>query len=397
MDLDRISNLCMSISTEWRDVQIIYKNKKGKDKSLIVPLLITGSNGIYIFIDELFKEDVKEIHQQLEKLFNIRNDGLYLFFYNSDNSNEGEDDTLTAWVYDFVHHEFLELEDLYDAFDVFYYNHYIPQAELHCYHFNSLIDYFTLQEVEIERELELEENDERYIKPIISSDKVEYIEKKLEELLSSGRKEGKYTYYEDGTMTVNKIVRSPDGWKKPWESYMETKTYDYPCSYEEGDKTFLITALGGWFGVHKFRTGKFVQGIFYLLSCGCCCMFYFIDMVAVMTGNYATTNSHYFRSPSGRVEKAQIITYNRPVKNKKLFLLAPIMAIISILLLNYAYLPAYEYGSKAVSSIVQELYEEKINNGNNIKNISGLSDEDFEQYKEILESLETVSTETTGE
>lgn len=397
MDLDRISALCMSISTEWRDIQITYKNRKGREKSLIIPLIIAGSNGIYIFIEESNKKDVKEIYEHFEKLLNVRNDGIYLFFYNSDHNNINDEDNYTGSAYDSIHHEFLELEDIYDAFDIFYYNHYIPQAELHYYQFNSYADYFKLQEIEFERELEIEEDDQRYIKPVIPSDKIKHIEKKLEEILSSGRKEGKYTYYEDGTMTVNKIVRSPDAWKKPWESYMETKTYDYPCSDEEGDKTFLITAFGGWFGLHKFRTRKFIGGLFYLFTCGCCCMFYFIDMIAVMTGNYTTTNNHYFRAPSGRVEKAQTVIYNRPVKNKKLFLIAPIMAIISLLLLNYAYLPAYEYGSKAVSEIVQSVYEEKINNGKNIENITGLSDKDFEQYKEILEDLEFSQTETQSE
>lgn len=393
MDLDRISNLCMSISTEWRDIQIIYKNRRGKDKSLIIPLIITGSNGVYIFLDEYAKEDVKEIYQKLENVLNIRNDGLYLFFYKSINIEDSEN--LTAWAYDPIHHEFLELEDLYDAFDIFYYNHYIPQAELHYYKFNSLEDYFVIQEIEIERELELEEDEERYVRPILSSNKVEHIEKKLDKLLSSGRKDGKYTYYEDGSMTVNKIVRSPDAWKKPWESYTETRTYDYPCSDEDGDKTFLITALGGWFGLHKFRNGKFMQGLLYLLSCGCCCMFYFIDMVAVMTGNYTTISNLYFRAQSGRVERAQTVTYNRPIKNKKLFLLAPIMALVSLLLLNYVYIPVYEYSGEVVAGIVQSVYEETLSNGNNIEKITGFSNEDFEQYKEILEGLETLPIETT--
>lgn len=389
MNLDRISGICLSISTDWRDIQIIYKNKRWRDVSLIVPLIIVGSNGVYVFLEKLYQKDVKEIYQQLENLLNIRNDGLYLFFFSDDN-NVKEDEACQGLAYDQIHHEFYELDDIYDAFDIFYYNHYIPQSEIHYYNFNSFEDYFKLQEVEIEKESEDEEDVAKYVKPVLSSSKVEFVEKKLEELLSAGKKEGKYTYYNDGSITVNKIVRSPDAWKKPWESYTETRTYDYPCSDEDGNKTFLITTFGGWFGLHKFREGKFIQGLFYLLSCGCCCIFYFIDMFAVMTGNYTITNNHYFRSKSGRVEKSQTVIYNRPVKNKKLFLLAPIMAICSFLLLKFAYVPAYEYGSKAISTIIQSTYIDKLSDDK----IHEISENEFEQYREFLEDLEMLPVES---
>lgn len=386
MDINRLSSLCLDISTEWQDIQITYKNKRYKEKTVIIPLIYTGSNGIYVFLPENNKNDILYIYQELEKTFNIRGDGLFLFCYKSnDSSNVDELEDESVFVYDSIAHTFLEFDNLYDAFDIFYYNHYIPQADLPYYKFDSFEDYFEIQEISIERDEDEDGNKTRYVRPIISSQKLEFIEKKLEEMLQAGRKEGKYTYYPDGSMTVNKLVKSPDAIRRPWESYMEQSTYDYPCSDEDGNKTFLLTTLTGWFGFHKFRERKIFQGLLYLLSCGGCCMFYFLDVIAVMTGNYFTTNSHYFRTDSGKVDRVKTKTYNRPVKNKKLFLVFILMIPLTLGLLKYAYVPAYKYGTDAVSSIVQEVYKNKIVEESGINGFENISEEDLEEYFNSIE------------
>ena len=85
MDVERLSGLCLDISTEWQNVQITYKNKHQKEKLVDISLIYTGSNGVYVFLEEKYKDDATLIYQELENLFRIRGDGLYLFFYNEDN------------------------------------------------------------------------------------------------------------------------------------------------------------------------------------------------------------------------------------------------------------------------------------------------------------------------
>lgn len=364
MDIEKLSNLCLDITTEWQEVQLSYKNRNFKEKIIMIPLVYTGSNGIYVFLEEKYKNDVNYIYQELERIFNIRGDGLYLFFYEKKEADE-DYECCRGWAYDVLNKNFIELADIYEAFDIFYYNHYIPQAELPFYTFKSFEDYFEIHEISMEKDEETEdEESNRYVRPMLSSSKVKYAEEKLVEILSSGIKKGNYTYYNDGRITVKKIAKGLDSWKKPWESYTEQKTYDFPCSDEEGEKTFLRTLMGGWFGLHKFKDKKFLQGLLYLISCGGCCMFYFIDVIAVMTGNYFTTSNHYFRGDYGKVQRVQSKVYNRPIKNKKLFLLFPIMIILTLCLLKYVYVPFYEYGSLAISEFIQEIVSNSLNKVN---------------------------------
>lgn len=362
INIERLSNLCLDISTEWNDIQVTYRNKTYKEKTITIPLIYTGSNGIYVFLEEQYKKDVIFINQELEKMFGIRGEGLYLFFFaeNNDEINtdkSSEDDILPAWAYDSENKCFVELTDLYDGFDIFYYNHYIPQSELIYYNFKNFEDYFRIQEIELEYELEEEvEEFSKYVRPIIPSKKLEDAEKVLEEKLFSGVKKGKYTYHTDGTVTVKKPMQSNSKFSKVLSSYLEEPSYyDFPCSDEDGDKSFLMMVIGGWFGLHKFRDGKFWHGLLYSLSCGGFCMGYFIDVVSAMTGNYFIENSHYFRDSVGKVERAQTRTFYRPVKNKKLFLLVPLMAVVALAMLQFVYLPSVIKIVSAISSLVTNL------------------------------------------
>ena len=66
-----------------------YKDKSGYEIDLRVGLALYN-----LFLEEKYKDDATLIYQELENLFRIRGDGLYLFFYNEDNKEEESEASL---------------------------------------------------------------------------------------------------------------------------------------------------------------------------------------------------------------------------------------------------------------------------------------------------------------
>lgn len=67
----------------------------------------------------------------------------------------------------------------------------------------------------------------------------------------------------------------------------------YPVADDDPVRFFFIVLFGGVFGLHKFKTKEYLQGIFYLLTCGGFGIFYISDIISIVTGNYYVRQINY--------------------------------------------------------------------------------------------------------
>lgn len=369
MDIDRISDIALDITTEWRDVQVLYLGER-KEKDVIVPLILSGSNGIYVFIDSKLIEDAKEIYLTLKNIFHLRDSELYLFFGGDDETIENGETLCSGYAYDPEKAEVLEFRDLYKVYEIFYYNHLIPQADLGLYDFRKFRDYFEVKEIERAEEVE-EAEEHKYVKPFVSSERLESVELKLAEMLSSGIKKGKYTYYPSGRVTVKKLVGG-----NTLFSSLSTKVYDYPCLDETGDYTYLTTAFGGWFGLHKFKQGDVKQGILYLLTCGGFCVFHLLDILSLLLKDYKVVKRHYFRNDADKIEKSEERIYARPIENKKLLLTIPLAILLSFGMLKTVYFSVYDCIFDKTTGIIEKVSISYLEKQGNYRDIEEILNED---------------------
>ena len=144
-----------------------------------------------------------------------------------------------------------------------------------------------------------------------------------------------------------------------------------------------MTVLGGWFGLHKFKTHKFLHGFLYLISCGGFCVLYFFDVLAVLTGNYYISTKSFFKDQrTGKVERKEERQYFKPLKNKKLLTTIPISLIFASFVLRSFYIPTYMYILKGVGNVSQNVAREYFTKSSGLDNVSQ------EEFEEFLESLE---------
>lgn len=306
-----------------------------------IPLMFTGINGAYICMDDVSSDDLcKTVYDATKKKLGLKDNQLFLFKIADDDSGS---------FYDYMN-GFVQMEDIYGAYQNCYANHLIPQADLFHIQFDSPSSYCECVEYEPLCD-NYEEDAESYIVPVISEKQMAVVEKKLVDIFEEPVQDGQYRIYPDGRMEVKRTVtQSVAG----ISTFMETGTVYYPCMDVEGDKFFLLTFLGGWLGVHKFKTGNYLKGLFYALTCGCCGVFYVLDLLSILFGGYNYSMISCDRS-RGTVEFQKKKFYSRPLKNKKRAILLTIAAVaVVFLLVNFIYIPALENVNVFVANVLSE-------------------------------------------
>jgi len=126
-------------------------------------------------------------------------------------------------------------------------------------------------------------------------------------------KDKNYRYTEDGTLLVRK---AESAYKGSVGALFPTMEVWYRCSEKNPDTQYLKMLCGGWFGIHKFMEGSYLQGIFYLLTCGCFGVFYFYDLLMMICGNYFYKEICYMEADIG-IERKMERVYYAPLRNKK--------------------------------------------------------------------------------
>lgn len=141
-------------------------------------------------------------------------------------------------------------------------------------------------------------------------------------------KRDNYRYTEDGVLLVKKYEASKTG---AIGFLIEDRERWYRCSEKDPDRQYLQMVLGGWFGFHKFMEGSWVQGLGYLLTCGCFGVFYLYDLFSLYCGNYFYRKVTYVNDGQGIERRMQKIYYG-PLEHKKRAALWFVLAVVILVL-----------------------------------------------------------------
>ncbi len=149
-------------------------------------------------------------------------------------------------------------------------------------------------------------------------------------------KKENYRYTEDGVLLVRKTESGRTG---GIEAMLENRELWYRCSNIDPDSQYLKVVLGGWFGLHKFLECSWLQGIFYLLTCGCFGVFYLCDLFALFCGNYFYKEVTYTDDGQG-IERRMQKVYYAPLENRKRAVWLALLAVgILIVAICFVYQP----------------------------------------------------------
>jgi len=148
-----------------------------------------------------------------------------------------------------------------------------------------------------------------------------------------------YRYTEDGVLLVRKQEQGQAG---AFGLLPEFRELWFQCSDKNPDRQYLQMVLGGWFGLHKFMEGNWLQGMGYLLTCGCFGVFYLYDLFSMVCGNYCVKKVSYV-DKDGEVERRIQKIYDRPLQHRKrAILLIPVAVVVLVLAVCLVYRPIGE-------------------------------------------------------
>ena len=139
-----------------------------------------------------------------------------------------------------------------------------------------------------------------------------------------------YKYRENGVLLVRKQEQGKAG---AFGLLPEPRELWFQCSEKNPDRQYLQMVLGGWFGLHKFMEGSWLQGLGYLLTCGCFGVFYLYDLFSMVCGNYCVKKVSYV-DKDGEVERRMQKIYYGPLMHRKrvvfLFLLEVAILVLAV-------------------------------------------------------------------
>ena len=91
----------------------------------------------------------------------------------------------------------------------------------------------------------------------------------------------------------------------------------FPVAEDDSMSFLLVTFVGGLFGVHKFITGEWCKGLFYLLTCGGFGVFYCFDILSILLGIYSIKQIEY-DDIGGKIEKKVTRVYLDRISKEKI-------------------------------------------------------------------------------
>ena len=148
-----------------------------------------------------------------------------------------------------------------------------------------------------------------------------------------------YKYTEDGVLLVRKQEQGKAG---AFGLLPECRELWFQCSEKNPDLQYVQMVFGGWFGVHKFMEGNWMQGIGYLLTCGCFGVFYLCDLFSMVCGNYCVKKVSYVDKDGEIERKLQKIYYSPLQHRKRAILLIPVAVVVLVLAVSFVYRPIGE-------------------------------------------------------
>ena len=164
-----------------------------------------------------------------------------------------------------------------------------------------------------------------------------------------------YKYTEDGVLLVRKQEQGKAG---AFGLLPESSEIWFQCSEKNPDRHYLQMVLGGWFGLHKFWEGSLLQGIGYLLTCGCFGVFYIYDLFSVVCGNYCVKKVSYVDKDGELERRVQKIYYGPLQYRKRAILLLPIAVAVLVVAVYLVYKPVGEAAIHWLADVVSNQVRE---------------------------------------
>ena len=160
---------------------------------------------------------------------------------------------------------------------------------------------------------------------------------------------------ENGTMYVKKTMST--GLSGLEEMAFEREAW-YKCLDISGDGFYRLTLFGGWFGLHKYMTGHFIQGLIYTLTFGVCGVSYIFDLLYEIMGCYADDTYTYEKVSGMDVKRSKVRQYARPVTVSAFtYISFVVAAIMTYLAIKYGYIRVMADLFNGLSILVTEKRE----------------------------------------
>lgn len=328
---------------DWEDVPVGLMDKKGRVQTEKIPLLLTGTGGVLAILNEEQDAKAEQIRAVLERETRIRRD-LYVFVASDAND-------MTKVYGDGESCEVELTDDVMLAF--------ADNLELSHWKYDSC-DIHELEDMFVDHELPEVAPEDFF--PKLKARELDALEEHIQEMMDVPVYDGDYRVFADGRMEVRKTILNG---KTMLSNFAPNRTFTeyFPCMDETGEETLMTTLIGGVFGVHKFKEGRYVRGIAYALTGGAFGVGYVMDVVNTALGGYCIQQNDYdFNDATGKVEKTTSRLYPRPVKSIKRKIVSIMASIgIAIFSLGCIYVPAYKGIGNAMGNLTQQTVEQQTN------------------------------------
>ena len=328
---------------DWEEVPVGLMDKKGRVQTEKVPLLLTGTGGVLAILTEIQDAKAEQIRAVLERETRIRRD-LYVFAL-----SDADD---MAKVYRDGESCEVELSD--DMMLSFADNLELSHWKYDSYGIHELEDMFV--------DHELPEVAPEDFFPKLKTKELDALEEHIQEMMDAPVYDGDYRIYPDGRMEVRKTILNGKTMLSNFAPN-RTSTEYFPCMDESGEETLMTTLVGGVFGIHKFKEGRYVRAIAYALTGGAFGVGYVMDVINTAFGGYCIQHNDYdFNDQTGKVEKITSRLYPRPVKSMKRKIVSILASIgIALVALGCIYVPAYKAAGTAMGNLTQQTVEQQTN------------------------------------
>ena len=298
-------------------------------KDIFIRAVVIDSNGVFFFVPVLdAKEDHSHIAQEIRRYFGLSQTNSFFFFA----------DTETASFNN------IPIDDMYSSLENLYDNLFLPYDK--DIRIEELISPLPVKEKPGPSETVFEYKGEKYVIPeeediedqgmaqmVIDTDKALAICDMCEKLEENLRPDAEHYVDEEGYEYIKRYSDKAFGLvgEKQW----------FKVSDEDTDKIVFMAAVGGWLGLHKFYCKQILEGLTYLLTCGCMGIFPLMDIFMMIMGSYSYKEEHYIENGRSLEKVKSKIYLRKPIHKLRACLCLGLCVVVSAAVAFFLYRSLY--------------------------------------------------------
>ncbi len=192
------------------------------------------------------------------------------------------------------------------------------------------------------REVDADGNRTVFPIPNLNRDLLQDVLNRIEELKGRGRLSDRIRIDASGTEWV---LRDSDVKIAGFSTGLIGRKVWFRVSEVPTEKVILSAVFGGWLGLHQFLLGNFMQGFFYLLTCGFGGILPAVDILLMVLGVFHYEETSYFESgEEGRLERRRARVYlKKPETWFHWMAFVGVSLVIGLCAVRFLYRPLLEY------------------------------------------------------